>query len=78
MTATAIKGVTLFPLQDEQAFSDLRRGSAVWDGKRFMAEETLKMGKVRQMFYPLSLEVTIRKQCQLAKISSHLLFKSLP
>lgn len=40
----------MFLVQDEQAVSDVRRGSAVWDGKRSVAEETFTMGKVRQMF----------------------------
>lgn len=37
----------MFLAQDEQAVSDLRRGRAVWDGERSLAEETFTVGKVR-------------------------------
>lgn len=47
------------PVQGEPVVSDLRRGGAVRDGKRVMAEETVALGKVRET--PLSVEVIIRK-----------------
>lgn len=37
-----------FPLQAEPAVCDLRRGSAVWDGKRAVVEETFTVGEVRK------------------------------
>lgn len=45
------------PIQDEPAVSDLRRGRAVRDGERIVAEEALTLGKVREGHYLLNSEL---------------------
>lgn len=44
-------------VQGEQTVSDLRGGGAVRDGKRFVAEETFALGKVRCVRDPNKVSV---------------------